>query len=155
MNNHHAKGFSLLELIMVIIILGILSSTALPKMIDLVYDANKSFDKSVAAAITQWGLVNFMATKLDDSDAFSISATDNACSGNTASVASARASILIGDVQLMSNQTPKNTNEYLIKTDATQFGANSFTCDAAGKTITCIIESKDGNKTPFYIPCTN
>jgi prepilin-type N-terminal cleavage/methylation domain-containing protein len=44
------KGFTLIELVIVIVILGILSVTALPKFIDLSEDANKAVTSSVRSS---------------------------------------------------------------------------------------------------------
>ncbi|MDF1655901.1 MAG: prepilin-type N-terminal cleavage/methylation domain-containing protein [Coxiellaceae bacterium] len=49
-NRVKSKGFTLVELIIVIVILGILSAFAVPKFIDLTSDANKAANSGVFAA---------------------------------------------------------------------------------------------------------
>lgn len=49
--NDRQQGFTLIELIVVIVILGILAVTAAPKFMNLTSDANASVVKSLSGAV--------------------------------------------------------------------------------------------------------
>lgn len=67
LQRRRAKGFTLIELVIVIAIIGILSAVAIPKFIDLQSNAQSAATNAIAGALGAANAANYAARKLSTS----------------------------------------------------------------------------------------
>ena len=89
MKKDKRSGFTLIELVMIIVILGILAAVAIPKYVDMQSDAQTAAEKGVIGGIRS-GIMTYYADNKSwpsalDSASTAVCDSSNACFGNVLS----------------------------------------------------------------------
>ena len=82
------KGFTLIELVVVIVLLGILGVTALARFQDLSTDAQNAANQGVASELSSGSSINFATRSLNSLNGFAIESATQTCAAAAATVMS-------------------------------------------------------------------